>query len=106
VIIGGLRAPERRVADARPRHVKVTRDWISRAVTWYDCPVDLDDAAPAAGELVTNVVTHGPAGGACCRAWSYGARLVAGDSSGRHGAPCRAGLPCSHGTSPAALRQP
>jgi hypothetical protein len=89
VITVGLRAPGRRVADARPGHVKVTRDWISCAVTWHDCPVGPGDAAPAAGELVTNVVMHGAAGGACYRAWSVGARLVAVGSSGRHGALCR-----------------
>jgi serine/threonine-protein kinase RsbW len=85
VTTSGLRGPGWRVVDARPGHVRVIRDWISSAVTRYDCPVDPEDAALAVGELFTNAVAHGPAGGRVLVGyclWPEGARIVVCDGGG------------------------
>jgi anti-sigma regulatory factor (Ser/Thr protein kinase) len=85
VIIGGWREPSWRVAAADPCQIRQVRDWIRSAAAGYGCPAGLDDAALIVGELATNAVMHGPAGGRMlagyCR-WDEGARIVICDGGG------------------------
>ena len=81
----GWRGPSWRVVDADPRQIRQVRDWIRSAVAGHGCPVDLDDAALIVGELVTNAVMHGPAGGRVLAGyclWDEGARIVVCDGGG------------------------
>lgn len=85
MITSGWHGPGWLVTDTDPVRGTQVRHWLTAAIGRHDCPADPEDAALAVGELFTNAIMHGPAGGRVLTGyclWSAGARILVCDGGG------------------------